>query len=565
MDACHMQVVETPKANPERLLTIISDAYQAKVVVPEFQRSFVWGRDNITELLASILQGYFIGTLLMLDTPASKAMFPFRTIEGLEKVNSDARPEQHQTVRLVLDGQQRITSMFYALYSPDIPLRGSKYPHKFFLSLDEALDGNFDEAVVGISARDRRRLAEAEKLVKNHRVLPFTILRDSNTFYRWLYSEQQVWKDEESRRAIEILYQRLQNFMIPVVSLSPETGTNNIVNIFERINRTGVNLSLFDLVGARLYPKGIRLRDLWAAFNRKHNAITEIVRPEFLLKVIAILRENEPRKGNLLKMLDGLDTETFKTCWKQAEVAIEEACTRIRKCYGALDKARIPYTTMVVPLAVLLHKLKETRASEGTYRKVDRWYWASVFTQRYDSAVDTKSYQDVRDVLKWVKEDVIPDWLSDATADSVDLAVDESRSAVYRGVMCLIVLQGADDFLTGQPADLNTCQDDHIFSRDIYNEDYPVDIILNRTLISKETNNRKRAKRPSQFLEECLLGHEQDEKRLLDTLRTHFITRDAYEALKKDDFEAFIKHREVALREAIHAVLTGGAVHVASG
>lgn len=559
-----MQTVEAPKANPENLLTIIHEAYKAKVVVPEFQRSFVWSRDNIEELLTSILQGYFVGTFLMLDTPTSNPMFAFRTIEGLEHVNSHARPDQHQTVQLVLDGQQRITSMFYALYSPDIPLHGSKYPHKFYLLLDEALNGNLDEAVAGVSTRDRRRMAEVQELVKDHRALPFAVLRDSSAFYQWLYNEQQVWVDEEARRSIEALFHRLQNFMIPVVSLSSDTGTDNIVNIFERINRTGVSLSLFDLVGARLYPKGVRLRNLWNAFENKHKSLTDVVRPEFLLKVIAILEKKEPRKGNLLKMLDELDSEGFESCWREAEVAVCQAYRRIEKQYGASDKAWIPYTTMIVPLAVLLYRLREMRAGEESYRKVDRWYWASVFTQRYDSAVDTKTHQDVRDVLRWIAEDAIPDWIRQVTAEAVDLSVEEPRSAVYRGIMCLIVRKGAHDFLTGQPADLNTCQDDHIFPHRVYGEDHPVDIVLNRTLISKETNNRKRDKTPSQFLEECLLGHNRDETRLLKTLHSHFITRDAYEALKRDDFEAFVKHREDALKKAIQAALMGGGGDVES-
>jgi len=548
---------ETPKANPENLLKIVQEAYEAKVVVPEFQRSFVWERNDIQELLTSILQGYFVGSFLMLDTPSSKPMFPFRTIEGLERVNSNVRPDQHNMVRLVLDGQQRITSIFYALYSPDIPLRWTKYPYKFYLLLEAALNGNLEEAVVGISVQDRRRMSEVQQLVKNHRALPFTIFRESSTFYRWLYSEQQVWGDE-ARSIIEQLFRRIQNFMIPVVSLSPDAGTDNIVNIFERINRTGVSLSLFDLVVARLYPKGVRLRDLWDAFKNEHEAFADIISPEFLLKVIAILEGKEPRKGNLLEILDGLDAKKFEARWKGAEDAVCAACKRIEKQYGAYDKAWIPYTTMIVPLAVLLHRLKEMRAGEEAYRKVDRWYWASVFTQRYDSGVDTKSYQDVRDVISWITEGLEPDWLRRATAEAVDLSIAERRSAVYKGVICLILREGARDFLTGQQANLNTCQDDHIFPRGIYNETYPVDVVLNRTLISRETNNKKRDKHPSEFLEECLSGHNHDEARLLDTLRTHFITRDAYEALKQNDFEAFVKYREEALKKAIQTVLTGG-------
>jgi len=230
--------------------------------------------------------------------------------------------------------------------------------------------------------------------------------------------------------------------MIPVVSLSPDAGTDNIVNIFERINRTGVSLSLFDLVVARLYPKGVRLRDLWDAFKNEHEAFADIISPEFLLKVIAILEGKEPRKGNLLEILDGLDAKKFEARWKGAEDAVCAACKRIEKQYGAYDKAWIPYTTMIVPLAVLLHRLKECGpvrklTASGSVVLGKRLY------QRYDSGVDTKSYQDVRDVISWITEGLEPDWLRRATADAVDLSIAERRSAVYKGVICLILREGA--------------------------------------------------------------------------------------------------------------------------
>jgi len=84
--------MDIPKANPENLLEIVKDAYRAKVVVPEFQRSFVWSRENIEEFLASIIQGYFVGTFLMLDTTPEHPMFPFRVVEGLETVNGQVNP-----------------------------------------------------------------------------------------------------------------------------------------------------------------------------------------------------------------------------------------------------------------------------------------------------------------------------------------------------------------------------------------------------------------------------------------------------------------------------------------
>lgn len=545
---------ESPKVNPENLLEIVKGAYQGKVVLPEFQRSFVWGREDIEEFLASILQGYFVGTFLMLDTSPDSPLFPFRPVEGLAQVNGQANPKEHSTVRLVLDGQQRITSVFYALYAPAIPLRNSKHPYKFYLRLEPMLEGDFDEAIVGVSTWDKRQLSENEALVRQDRALPFTLLADSGAFRRWLFKEQQVWGEDE-QTIFDEFYSRFEKFMVPVVNLSSNTNKDNIVNIFERINRTGVSLSLFDLAVARLYPKEVKLRELWEQFKKEHPGVAELIKPEFLLKVIAVFQGKEPRKGNLLDVLDGLTAEEFRERWREAAEAIVLAHERVRVEYGAFEPGWIPYTTLLVPLGALLWKLKRDKAGQAAYENVDAWYWGSVFAQRYDSAVDSKTYRDFGEVSRWIEGGDPPEWLRRLDPQSLNLDVDEPRSAVYKGLMCLIARRGARDFLTGQPANLNECQDDHIFPKAVYQRDHRVDSVFNRTLISKETNNRKGDKRPSEFLQECLEGHAHNHEKLQATLDSHYILWDAYEALCRDDFEAFVKARGGALREAIAQLL----------
>ena len=329
----------------------------------------------------------------------------------------------------------------------------------------------------------------------------------------------------------------------------------HIVNIFERINRTGVSLSLFDLAGARLYLKDVRLRDLWEAFTKTSGHAAEVVKPESVLRVIAVACGKEPRKGNLLDVIDALQAKDFLEHWQEATHFLVMAHDRLVRLYGAFHTDWIPYTTILVPLAATLRDLQANRAGAADYAKLDRWYWASVFSQRYDSAVDTKTYQDVRDLRRWVAGGAAPDWLRRLTAQELDLTVGESRSALYRGLMCLIALRGARDFLTGQPAKLHMCHDDHIFPRAVYGKDEAVDTILNRSLISEQTNRHKQHKRPSVFVQECLRGHGDNEAELLKTLDSHFISREAYRALKQDDFGAFVQARREALARAVQASL----------
>ena len=563
-----MPSVEAPKANPENLLAIIQDAYKGKVVVPEFQRSFVWGREDIEELLVSILLGYFIGTFLMLDTAPQISLFPFRNVEGLDDVNPDAAKSSPSTVRLVLDGQQRITSLFYALFEPSIPLKWSRYPYQFYLRLDRALSGDIEDAIEGISLRDRPRMTEMKYEVRFERAVKFSLLRDSSSFYNWLYKKQKRWQTTQQQSEIEDLYNRLAQFMTPVVALSPETGRDNIVSIFERINRTGVSLSLFDLAGARLYLKGVHLRDLWDKFQKTHREVAKGIKPEFLLKVVALLEGKEPRKGNLLDVIDKLDKPGFESRWLESVDAIVMARDRIAKHYGALTDDWVPYSTMTVPLAAMLHELHRNRAGEDAYRKLDRWYWGNVFGQRYDSSVDTKSYQDVRDIRKWVEQGEAPEWIARLDVTRVDLDVSEPRSAIYRGLMCMVVLRGALDFLTGQPANLSECQDDHIFPKSVFGRRHPVDTIGNRTLISAESNanthKTKGNKKPSAFMQLCLEQHDNDELRLLHTLQSHFISEEAYLALMVDDFVTFTSARRQSLAPVVQSLLHHGMLHAAS-
>jgi len=358
---------------------------------------------------------------------------------------------------------------------------------------------------------------------------------------------------------METYYRRFAEFMVPVVDLSRETRKDNIVNTFERINRTGVSLSLFDLAVARVYVKGIRLRDLWRSFERDNRKLARTIKPEFLLKMIALSKGKEPKRGPILDVIEDLDPDEFLDKWRRAVQYTAKAYQRVIATsggYGAFDAKWIPYSTMLVPLAALLEAVEQRGNAAQLYGKVDRWYWASVLSHRYDQAVDTRTFEDVRTVTEWLDDVSSPAWLTSLSPDTIDTDVDEPRSAVYRGLMCLVVLQGARDFINGQEANLLECHDDHIFPRSKFGKLPGINSILNRTLISKQTNEVKGNRRPSEYLPLFLERHGNEES-LLGTLGTHMISSSGLEALRRDDFEAFIQARRQAFMGEIRRRLAG--------
>lgn len=546
-----------PITSNERLLSIMAAVLEGRIVLPEFQRSFLWTRDQIEELILSVLACVHIGNFLMLDMLRDDALIPFRLMEGLKAVNPTVDPNRHTVVREVLDGQQRITSLFYVLYEPDIPLRGATYPHRFFLRLDRLLSDDLDEAVIGVSQRNPKLVSEMNKLMADGLALPMTTLRNSATFNSWLYTQQGRWRGEEQER-LAFMFDNFTQYSVPVNMLAVETEVDTIVSTFERLNRMVTNLSVFDLIVAIQYRKGIQLREMWNAFAQKYPDTAETIKPESLLKIITLLEGREARRTFMLSTIASMPREVFVARWAEAIQAVVEAMNRIAKEYGAIKPRWIPYTTLIVPLAAILHKLRKRRKGAQAYRVVDHWYWLSVFTQRYDHSADTQSSVDLKALDAHLDDATVELlWPTQLRAEDLDLDVSDGKSAIYRGLLCLTVLAGAHDFLTGQPAHLHECEDDHIFAEKRYRNDYPVNLIFNRTLLNATTNKWKNARTPSEVLALCLAEHDRDEGRLLETLSTHFISAEGYAALLAEDFETFIATRRALFIQAINERLAG--------
>ena len=522
-----------PEYNVGKLL---DEVYHGEVVLPDFQRSFVWEPEDVRELIVSVIAGYFIGSMLVLEEVSAESPFALRLIEGVKEVNPNANIQS--LVKIILDGQQRTTALFYALYEPNIPLRNRKNPYRFYIDIEKVLSGEPDDSVIAVNVQDKRKLKEIEN---NKNIIPCAFLREEMIGH---IIERFKDNPELLKKVIEIS-NKFRNYPIHIVELPRRTPPEVIVETFERINRTGEPLSIFELMTARLYKDDIRLRDLLDEAKEKFVAL-QYVRPEYILKVIALMRGKEPKRREML----GLSAKNFEQDWWKACNALQLAFNRItdiKTGYGVLDfKKWIPYETMIVTLAALLDYLKENKKETSeNYRKIDRWYWSSVFMTRYDQAVDTTSYQDYRKLKEWLESNKEPDFISTVNLSNIDLEVSKRSSAIYRGVMALIVLKGALDFKTGQPPQFEKekVQDDHIFPKSIFNYDG----IANRTLIS--TNAQKGNKRPSEYFGQIIHTHGKD--RTIELLESHLIPADALKDLLDDNIDEFIKKRKTAILQEI--------------
>lgn len=133
-----------------QLKTLLDQAHNGKMQLPEFQRGWIWNDARIKDLIASVAQGFPIGAIMRLDAGGSFS-FKERPIEGCSPTET---PET-----LLLDGQQRITSLYQALkYEHAVKTRdarGKRVQRHYYIDMLTALTPgrNIDEVVRSITWR----------------------------------------------------------------------------------------------------------------------------------------------------------------------------------------------------------------------------------------------------------------------------------------------------------------------------------------------------------------------------------------------------------------------------
>ena len=396
----------------QKLLDLVSSARKGKIVLPQFQRNFVWSRDDITSLLVSVLQGHFIGSFLLLRTDSDEPPFAMRAVQGVDLAANQLKPES-----MILDGQQRLTSLHYVFAAPAIPLRWTKYPYRFFLDLREVTKGQYEEAISSDRADsvDGRldRQTQFETLV-----IPFTEIESwddwLNAYERWL-----VNRDREAyfnqyfdidKPAWGAAIGRIREFLVPTIEIPkiPADDSARIAEvcaIFEKMNSTGVRLSVYDLLTARIYKYGIDLHKLWEQAVQEHDLLNQYSdgKPDeygvYVLRTVALLRGLDVKSATLIN----LKPNVFEEDWKRAAACMEKGFERLTATnsdgFGVFDPKWAPYSTMISPMAAMLDAIETRHLDHRAYKLLRRWYWASVFRERYAGAVESTIYRDYQDYL----------------------------------------------------------------------------------------------------------------------------------------------------------------------
>lgn len=498
-----------------------------------------------------MVRSFPAGALLFLQGGSST--FKARAAEGAPLLA--IRPSY-----LVLDGQQRLTSLYQAMSGTG--------DARSFLDIGALLSGaEINDAVRVFSVARAMPFATLEAQARTM-MMPLSAVRDGGAG-RWRDDVVDLRADDDAPRVRRLLsdverafIDPLVQYAFPVTILPETTPLEAVCTIFETLNRTGKPLTPFELISARAFAGGHSLYDYWAAAKERHPIVSDFdIQPYYLLQIIALRLGLSCKHSSVLS----LNPEDIARNWDAVVTDMAAVLTMLRDECGVLIARWLPYRPMLIPLAGAWRQVAgATGPAQGAMRaKLKRWFWCACFTGEYESSSASLAERDTPDLRDWLAGGNEPpvvrqfEWKPEQWR-----AVSIRQQGVYRATMALSLIGRPRDFHTGAPLtpeliELGKIDDHHVFPRG-YLKDAgkvdPVDSVINHCLIDRATNIRIGKRAPSVYLKEIRgeLGSELDQ-----VLVSHHLPVGAESPLTTDDYEGFLAWRIDRLARAL-GELTGG-------
>ena len=565
------------QTNDRPISELMISINKGAIQLPDFQRGWVWEDGRIKALIASITNNYPVGAAMFLEYGNDNIRFKYRVIEGVTA--TDVIPTE-----LILDGQQRLTSIYSSLYSRNAVHtrtdKGKKIFRYYYIDIKKACDPNCDRVDAIFSVPETRiitsnfgrnielDLSDRTKEFEN-KMFPLNLILDfpeeqnwQNEYYAFYNYNQEIIK-EFTEFNKKIIMQTLQ-YKIPVISLGKDTPKEAVCQVFENVNTGGVSLTVFELVTAIFAMDDFELRKDWEERKAKYfdgDLLSCITATDFLTACTLL---STYKKGGTVscKKKDVLnlslkDYNNFADALSEGFVEAEKILLEER----VFSNKDMPYSTQLIPLAALCTLLSNGNRIKVTNikNKIRQWYWCGVFGELYGGANETRYVNDVVGVMNWIDNNGnVPKTIQESYFNPTRLLTLQSRqSAAYKGIMALILKNHCKDFISGREMDFTVYKSENIDIHHIFPRSYceknnlskeKWNSVVNKTPISYSTNREIGGVAPSEYLKKIEEKGQVDYNSLNDYLQTHLID---VSAARSNDFEKHIVLRAKLLLDAI--------------
>ncbi len=575
-----------------KLADLLKHVATGQIQLPDFQRGWVWDDLRIKGLLASIAKSFPIGAIMLLENGNPNVRFKPKPIEGAV-VDINVTPNYY-----VLDGQQRITSLFQAISTnkPVVTRNEKNKPIRrwYYIDMQKALDTSYDleEAIISVNEHKqvtqdigRQIVLDLSTPEKEFEQLMFPVcMLDEHSAWRLDYDTYWHNKGDNSKHLFYNEFERniinnMINYTLLEIILVRDNTKEAVCQVFEKVNTGGIPLNVFELLTATYAADDYDLKQNWESLKREfspYKLLANVQNTDIIQSVTLLSRyrkrikaerdgvslDNYPSIGCKRKDMLDLTLEDFKSNIGDIKNGyIEAAKLLTQNCIFSSEY--LPYKTQLIPLAAIIAELGPDHGISSHKTKIMRWYWCGVFGELYGGTNESRYALDLPQVVNWVKNrGTEPSTIYDSNFNPSRLLTLRTRlSAAYKGVYTLLIKEGLTDWITNTQITLMNYFDEkieihHIFpeawcksqniSPNIYNS------VINKTPLSQGTNKFVLGQAPSEYILRLEKHTSQSQEQINEILVKHLINP---ELMRENSFDLFFRDRTERLLQMLSSAM----------
>lgn len=503
-----------------------------EIVLPKYQRGFVWKAHQILDLLDSVLRNYPIGSLLLWDT--TEQLASEQAVAGLPV----EPPRPGRPVMYILDGHQRLASIIGALH-------GGAGPWDIIYDLE--------------LERFSQRVPETPAAPH---IVPMGKVSSAGSLFRHVAELGPELRD----RATE-LYEQFTSYLVPVVTLDHMSAEES-AEVFVRINSTGTPMNIVDVARAGTWSPDFDLKEeiesLLQVLDRKHYGRVDT---KTMLRAIAVAAGFGFSAKDINRLRE-LDKERLRSAVGEAATAAERAVDFLSTQIRTPHADALPYYNQFAVLVELFRRLPKPSSSQ--YDALRRWFWLAASGEYFKGWSEAQMGADLQAINAFAR----------GTTKEIDTGAALPRSALWwrtafskrnapsKLLALLLAYEDPLDLLTGQRIDVGRAlswQNDkefhHFFPRAFLRargvSAAKANVCGNVILLTSHSNIWVSDRPPSQYLRD--LADIEGEDALRGRLRTCLVEEEAYQAALRDDYGTFLRVRSEALHRRLMALIGSAA------
>jgi hypothetical protein len=514
-----------PEPQSVTFTSLFAEIENGTIKIPQFQRDFVWSKAKSAKLLDSIVKGYPIGTFIIWKTNER-----LRSIRNLGGVSLPETPKG-DAVKYVLDGQQRLTSLFVTLKGLTITREEQNEDFSRFW-VDLTVSEHEEIILMEPIGRDDKKIIQLKDLLSGD----FAYLA---SFPKELQEKIRTYKN------------RIESYQFSAI-LMKDAAIDVATEVFTRLNVGGEPLSVFEIMVAKTYDpeKSFDLAEKFDTLITDLQAVDyDTLSSATVLQTVTVLIRKDCRKREILN----LPKHEVIMTWPKAVDAIRASVDYFRNYYRIPVSRLMPYPGLIIPFAYFFYKHPD-KPTGDRQKFLQDFFWRVSLGGRYSQSLETRVAQDIGRIDQILNGKLpIYDWAVDVTAAFIEKNgyFSTSRSFV-KAILCVLAHKEPKSFVDNSIVRLDNSFLKQANSKN-YHHFFPkawlekqgvewgrINHVANITLVDDFLNKRLiRAQSPKTYMKEFISKNPDIDK----CLATHLIKLNRSFGVMTDDYDSFFDAR----------------------